>query len=99
MKACYNNFCHESYFPYFYGNDHCKFMFEDLKKDSSGTSGTINLFEDASNLFGNEKPAGNYSKDEWTERLHIYLGLNNIDAELTAYFRGANVKKLEGEAS
>lgn len=48
--------------------DHCKFMFEDLKKDSSGTSGTINLFEDASNLFGNEKPA-----EGWMDRTLTHL--------------------------
>ena len=89
VDGCDNHACHEVYYPYFYGNNQLQFMFEKLKKDN------MELFEKitATNLFCDtaQFPC-NYTEDEWTQRLNTSLQLNNIDSELTAYLRGANVQ-------
>ena len=77
VKPCRKDPCHEKYLPYFYGNDQCNFLL-----------GNMNLFD----TFGDETSAGNYSEDDWTERLYHCLCLNKIEAELTAHFRGDQVK-------
>ena len=85
--ACCKHPCHESYYPYFYSNSQCEHLFDELRKNS----GNIELPD--LHLFGNQKSAGSFSEDEWTERLHACLKLNNIKAELTAHYRNYNVSK------
>ena len=56
-----------------------------------GTREGSSLF--ATDCFGCHKAAGFYKEDEWTERLFHCLKLKNIDAELTAHYRGYKVEK------
>lgn len=77
----------ESYYPYFHSNSQCEHLFDELRKNLGNTE-LPDLYP-----FGNQKSAGSFSEDEWTERLHVCLKLNNIKAELTTPYRSYNVSK------
>ena len=64
LVACCKHSCHETYYPYFYNNSHCKHLFDELRKNSLGTAQVPDLFENE--LFGNKKCAGSYKEDDWT---------------------------------
>lgn len=63
ITPCPKSPCHESFFPYFYSNEHCKLLATHLNN-----SRLAELLRKA--IFRNTEPAGIYSEDDWTERLH-----------------------------
>ena len=87
LTPCPISSCHESFLPYFYSNGHCKSLASHLK-DSRLTD----LLKNKA-IFHNTEPAGNYSEDDWTERLHNCLIFNNFQSEFVAHYRNDETKK------
>ena len=96
MSECEKPDCHDSYFPYCYGNAQLKSILDNLcKKNQSDLAGRIKKFQQITSIkcFRNTSiHCCGYLEDDWTERLHICLGLNRIDSELTADLRGRRVQ-------
>ena len=93
VSPCDNHACHESYFPYFYGNNHLQFILDRIMNDAPDTIESLTKITSNELFSATAKFSGDYSEDEWTERLSFCLNHNNINAELTAFLRGSHVKR------
>ena len=105
LGSCLEKTCHASYFPYFYGNDQCASMLDNLVTQGLFTTAQcVSLLDELAtkhesvirHLYctstSGEMFAGCYDWDNWTERLHICLLFNEIASECTARLRGDDVK-------
>ena len=84
IAPCLKSQCHESFFPYFFGNEYCKSFATHFPRLAELLGKEI---------FRDTEPAGVYSEDDWTERLHHCLIFNNFHSELLARLRGEDTKK------
>lgn len=105
---CDDKACHVSYFPYFYANQQCAKLLDELVANDSFTDNQRKSLFDAlkkcnmpfkSDYYKSPNdeyaavPVGCYDEDHWTRRLHTCLQFNKIMSEFTAPLRGTEVKR------
>ena len=91
LVPCTNCPCHETFYPYFHGNDQCKVLMKEITKKCTCQTKLTELL--GMRDFHNNKPAGNYHEDDWIKRLHQCLLFNDYDSELTAPLRGPQTEE------
>lgn len=95
VDPCAKPACHDKYSPYCYGNRQLKSILNELQKNKPELVEKIKTFQEiTSNEYFSDTSMAccNYLEDDWTKRLYICLGLNNIDSDFTALFRGRSVR-------